>query len=122
MEIDEIYEEEEHSLTILEVLLEEFEPKVTTALGSSDGPEGLIEFLEGYWLNRMTEVLESLNGDGICEEGRQAARRIGVIWDNQKPTEISKDPYDKNTKEYWYYELDQIESEPPAERSSSMGR
>lgn len=121
VEIDEIHEEQGHLLALLEELLEEFEPRVTAVLSKSDRPDELIGFLEGYWLNRMTEVLESLDGDDISEEERQAARNIGVIWDDPQPL-VSSNPYDKETIEYWYYELDQIESEPPAEWFSSMGR
>ncbi|KAI0594823.1 hypothetical protein F4775DRAFT_572051 [Biscogniauxia sp. FL1348] len=121
VEIDEIHEEKGHLLALLEELLEEFEPRVTAVLSKPDRPDELIGFLEGYWLNRMTEVLESLDGDDISEEECQAARNIGVIWDDPQPL-VDSNPYDKETIEHWYYELDQIESEPPAGWFSSMGR
>ncbi|KAI5920499.1 hypothetical protein F4810DRAFT_682826 [Camillea tinctor] len=122
-EIDEIQDEEKHVLDVFAKLLQDFELKVSAlALSKPDGPEEFIEFLKDYWLKRTTEVLDSINGDDLCEEERQASRQLGIIWndddddndgdgdddddDNSQSSDASYNPYHRVILDYWYAKLD----------------
>jgi hypothetical protein len=70
-EIKEIREEDRFRLQLLEELVEEFEFKY------AEYAMGLMEFLEGYWSDRMKEVLNESTSVG--EEDIRRIEEIGVI-------------------------------------------
>lgn len=107
-DIREIEEDQAILLETLEVLVHEFEDKITGILEQEgDVSTSLVEFWTEYWYDRMNEVLKELDGDGISLEERTEAERIGVKWDNDR-SEMSSEREDKNDIRYWYRRIEEI--------------
>ncbi|RBA12698.1 hypothetical protein FPRO05_04148 [Fusarium proliferatum] len=107
-----------YQLALLEDLISEFEETMTSLLEDPDtGTDELIDFWERTWVDRMSEVLDRLEGCDLPEDEKLAAEEIGVVWDKVGPEppeprpEETGNPYDKNMMEYWLYELRKIEEE-----------
>ncbi|KAK7968823.1 hypothetical protein PG996_002747 [Apiospora saccharicola] len=56
----------------------------------------------------MQKVLTELNSDDIGEDAKRGAEEIGVVWSKPEPPPESKNPFDKTSMEYWYFELEEI--------------
>ncbi len=112
-EVKEVEEEQAYELALLEELLEEFGAQVTTILQTQDQDRrigDLVHFWKVTWVDRMAEVRASLESNVLSEDERRRAEEIGVVWDSPAPEPIRQgNPYDEETEEYWFYELDQIE-------------
>ena len=75
-EREELREEDRFRLQLLEELVAEFEEKYTEL------EVGLVEFFEGYWLQRMTEVLnEPAQAD---EEDIRRLKDIGIVLNGER--------------------------------------
>ncbi|PTB75034.1 hypothetical protein M440DRAFT_1402596 [Trichoderma longibrachiatum ATCC 18648] len=78
-EISEIQEEYAELYEILESLVEEFEEHAFEAFdAATDGVGSMIAFWNGYWVDRMQQVLSELSRAG--EESKPAAEDLGVVW------------------------------------------
>ena len=108
---EEADEESGYDLMVLEELLEEFEREVAGILQDQDrGIDLLVEFWEQTWVNRVTEARDRLEGDQLSDDERRKAEEIGVVWD-RPAREVTGNPFDEGTEDYWFYELDKIEVE-----------
>lgn len=107
-DIREIEEDQAALLETLEVLVHEFEDKITGILEQQgDVSTSLAEFWTGYWYDRMNEVLKELDGHDISLEEKAEAERIGVKWDDDR-SEMSSEREDKNDIRYWYRRIEEI--------------
>ncbi|KAK7436787.1 hypothetical protein Landi51_12401 [Colletotrichum acutatum] len=113
VEIDdtEITEDQDFLIDLYEELVVEFTQKASGYLG--DGMDNLPlfpQFWKSYWVNRMTQELEALDGGELSESERRDAEEIGVVWD--EPTESDKcqsgNPYGLHEMEHYWFELDLI--------------
>ncbi|KAH6632437.1 hypothetical protein F5144DRAFT_489559 [Chaetomium tenue] len=93
-DVDEVEEEYAHCLLLLEELLVEFEPELTTALQASDPVEdwdledtGPVGFWRVTWVNHMKQVVGELCGNELSDDERRAAEEVGVVWDRPTPPE-----------------------------------
>ncbi|KAL7813628.1 hypothetical protein V8C44DRAFT_51302 [Trichoderma aethiopicum] len=101
-EISEIQDEYAELYEILESLVEEFEEHAFEAFdAATDGVGSMIAFWNGYWVDRMQQVLSELSRAG--EESKPAAEDLGVIW-VREPKEL-----DMPRWEGWNYYFRMIE-------------
>ncbi|KAG4264788.1 hypothetical protein FPRO03_00072 [Fusarium proliferatum] len=107
-----------YKLELLEDLINEFEETMTSVLENPDtGTDELIDFWERTWVERMSEVLDCLEGSDLPEDEKLAAEEIGVVWDKVGPEppeprpEELENPYRMYMIEYRLYELRKIEEE-----------
>lgn len=109
-DIREIEEDQAALLETLEVLVHEFEDKITGILEQEgDVSTGLVEFWTEYWYDRMNEVLKELDGHDISLEERTEAERIGVKWDNDiSETSSEGENEDRFDIRYWYRRIEEI--------------
>ncbi|KAI2602715.1 hypothetical protein GGR54DRAFT_653579 [Hypoxylon sp. NC1633] len=108
---DLINEEQAPLLELHEELVAEFEEEALEFIeDESDDCPGFPEFWKSYWIERMMEVLEELDGDDLTDEERRGAEEIGVAWCEPVPVEeeVNQNPYDDKTLEFYFYELDLI--------------
>ncbi|KAK8052986.1 hypothetical protein PG996_012287 [Apiospora saccharicola] len=111
-EVDEIQEEESDLIAVLDGIVVEFQ----NIIASISGDSVLSEFhacWRDYWTDRVPEILQELANNRITEAERQDAELIGVVWESESdeseaPEEITGNPYDPKTIDYWNYELDSI--------------
>ncbi|KAK7918074.1 hypothetical protein PG985_009948 [Apiospora marii] len=88
---------------------------------SSDGSEyseepsnhdsGFSRFWSEYWVVRMEEKLEELEGNQITDAERQDAEAIGVQWEEESEEseeEIGRNPHHRDELDWWLFELDLI--------------
>lgn len=109
-DIREIEEDQATLLETLEVLVHEFEDKITGILEQEgDVSTSLAEFWTGYWYDRMNEVLMELDGHDISLEERTEAERIGVKWDDDASEISSEGEYETMFDiKYWYRRIEEI--------------
>ena len=109
-DIREIEEDQAALLEALEVLVHEFEDKITGILEQQgDVSTSLAEFWTGHWYDRMNEVLKELDGHGISLEERTEAERIGVKWDDDASEISAEGEYEaKFDIRYWYRRIEEI--------------
>ncbi|TRX95690.1 hypothetical protein FHL15_003244 [Xylaria flabelliformis] len=69
------------------------------------------EFWMRRWLPRITETLESLEGDDLTEEERSAAEAIGVVWGPQPAQVVETESEPDDTPEYVMREVEKIMNE-----------
>ncbi|KAK8131702.1 hypothetical protein PG984_008140 [Apiospora sp. TS-2023a] len=111
-EVDEIQEEESELIKVLDDMTVEFQTMIANITGDS----ALSKFQacwKDYWTNRVPEILQELGNNRMTEAERQDAELIGVVWESESDeSEVSEDitgnPYDRETIDYWNYELDSI--------------
>lgn len=78
-EVAEIHDEYAELLEILESLVLEFEEHAFEVFdAATDGVGSMIAFWNGYWVDRMQQVLSELSRAG--EESKPAAEHLGVLW------------------------------------------
>ncbi|CAG9980464.1 unnamed protein product [Clonostachys byssicola] len=115
---DEIEEKHGYELALLEELMHEFSGKLTKVLKDpSLSIDHITKFWTHTWVDRMTEVLDKLEGDNLTVDEKREAEEIGVVWKTlgpeppESPTpEILDNPYDKSTIDHWMYEVYKIEA------------
>lgn len=115
--VDEIQEEESELIEMLDNMVAEFQNMISNISGDSALSQ-FQECWEDYWTDRVSEILQELVDSRMTEAERQNAELIGVLWesesesDESEASEASEDitgnPYDPSTIDYWYYELDSI--------------
>lgn len=108
-----IVNEEQASLLDLHAeLVHEFEEEAARIIEeSSEDRSILVDFWDSYWLVRMKEELEKLDGSELTESERRAAEEIGVQWCEPTDDEeeiVEGNPFSSLTMAHWYYELDSI--------------
>ncbi|KAK7942525.1 uncharacterized protein PG986_011638 [Apiospora aurea] len=114
-EVDEIQQEESVFIEVLDDMVAEFED-VTSHISDDTTQSQFQECWEGYWVNRVPEILQELEDSRMTEAERQGAEMIGVVWESESesddPTEqaevITGNPYYFGDINYWYYVLDSI--------------
>ncbi|KAK8140033.1 ankyrin repeat-containing protein [Apiospora sp. TS-2023a] len=118
-DVEEIEDEQRHILELHEQLVELFEREFFATVGTSTPKWDILDgFWDGFWLPKMQKVLAELNSDDIGEDAKRSAEEIGVVWCKPEPPLDSKNPFDKNSLEYWYFELEGI---VPMETTTSGG-
>ncbi|QYS94435.1 hypothetical protein H0G86_001765 [Trichoderma simmonsii] len=106
-EIAEIQDEYAELLELLESLIEEFETHAfETFDAATDGLDTMITFWNGYWVQRMNEVLSELSRAG--EASNAAAEDLGVVWGPQTEREMYKKHVLKGW-DYYFRKIDEIE-------------
>lgn len=106
-EIAEIQEEYAELLELLESLIEEFETHAfETFEAATDGLDSMIAFWNGYWVQRMSEVLSELSRAG--EASKAAAENLGVVWGPQPERETYEDDECKGW-DYYFQQIEEIE-------------
>ncbi|RYP68436.1 hypothetical protein DL771_006700 [Monosporascus sp. 5C6A] len=104
-DVDIINEEQAPLLELHEKLVAEFGKKALIFIeDGSDGRPLFPQFWASYWIVRIKEELEKLDGHELTDAEKRGAEEIGVRW--CEPAEKEKHPYEWSTLEYYFYELD----------------
>ncbi|KAK8035749.1 hypothetical protein PG991_001822 [Apiospora marii] len=64
------------------------------------------DFWGQCWIPRIEEELDKLSGSSLTDAEIRGAEGIGVRWCEQAREVAKKNPYDKESLEHWFYELD----------------
>ncbi|KKO98174.1 hypothetical protein THAR02_09718 [Trichoderma harzianum] len=108
VEIAEIQDEYAELLELLESLIEEFETHAFEVFDeATDRLGSMITFWNGYWVQRMNEVLYELSTAG--EERKAAAEDLGVVWGPHPERETYEDDEWKGWG-YYFQQIEEIES------------
>lgn len=78
-ELDELRQEDHFLVARLENLVAEFEVELDQ-MGRERYVNRRVSFWQGYWLPRMQQVLDFIEGAGIEDPEKAAAEEIGVVW------------------------------------------
>ncbi|KAH0489824.1 hypothetical protein TgHK011_001321 [Trichoderma gracile] len=106
-EIAEIQYEDAELLEILELLVEEFEEHAFKVIdAAADVADSMITFWNGYWVDRMHQVLSELSR--ADDEGKLAAQDLGVSWTGEPDEEVSRTPVWKGW-DYYFRQIEEIE-------------
>ncbi|RYP19451.1 hypothetical protein DL765_003352 [Monosporascus sp. GIB2] len=108
-DVDIINEEQAPLLELHEELVVEFGKKALMFI--KNGPDGrplFPDFWSSYWIVRIKEVLEKLDGQELTDAERRGAEEIGVQWCDPVEKKEEENPYGRMTLEYYFYELDLI--------------
>lgn len=116
--LDELEDKYGFELALLEELLREFNGELTKILQDPNlSIVHITKFWAHTWVDRMTEVLEKLEGDSLTVDEKRGAEEIGVVWKPLGPEppdpstpEIPGNPYDRSTIDHWMYEVYKIEA------------
>jgi hypothetical protein len=113
-DVEEVEDEYSYELVLLGELMSEFESELMTILQDPDrGIKDIIGFWKRTWVSRMKEAICRLQGSDLTKDERRGAEEIGVVWDKMGPEspEVARNPYKRETLDYWMYELEKIEAE-----------
>lgn len=108
-EVDEIQEEEKELIKVLNGMVTEFQDIITNFSGDL-AQSNFQACWKDYWTDRVPEILQELDDNRMTETERQQAELIGVVWksETEEPEDVTGNPYDPKTIDYWYYKLDSI--------------
>lgn len=106
-EIEEIQDEYAKLLELLESLIGEFEKHAfETFDAATDGLDSMINFWNGYWVRRMSEVRSELSRAG--EANKMAAEDLGVVWGSRHESEMHEKPKWEGW-DYYFQRIEEIE-------------
>jgi hypothetical protein len=106
-EIAEIQDEDAELLEILESLVEEFEEHAFEAIdAATDRVDRMIAFWNGYWADRMHQVLSELSR--ADDESKLAAEHLGVSWTAETDEEASESS-ELEEWDYYFRKIEEIE-------------
>ncbi|KAK8083886.1 hypothetical protein PG996_002667 [Apiospora saccharicola] len=105
-----VVNQEQHDLLKLHgQLVEELTEAALGFIKTDSGDRSLFpDFWGQYWIPRMEEELDKISGSSLTEDERRGAEEIGVRWCEPAVETVKENPYDEESLEHWFYELDMV--------------